>query len=112
MPRVRRFNATASAGLDPNVHDAMGSYNQEAYCFGFDESCFVKLEADGDRVKQIWFECGTEDAGQLAALRDAILAIDALVPSMIADYWNDMSGRVQDAAFLGEYFRQLAEAGE
>src|SRR5262245_22434600 len=32
MPRIRKFNATATAGLDPNVRDPWGSYENDAYC--------------------------------------------------------------------------------
>jgi len=107
MPRVRRFNATATAGFDPGVRDAWGTYDQEAYCYGFGASCFLKLDVDGNFVKRIWFECRTQDVGNINALRKAMLAINALVPSAIADYWNDMVGAIQDSAFLDQYFQEL-----
>lgn len=112
LPRVRKFTATACAGFDPGVRDDGGSYEHDASCFGFDASCFVKLETDGEFVKKIWFECTTEEVERIAALRGALLAIDALTPSAIADYWNDMAGPIQDAAFLDRYFRELTRSEE
>src|SRR5438552_2528835 len=35
MPRVRRFIATATAGFDSKTRDPWGSYDDDAYCFGF-----------------------------------------------------------------------------
>jgi hypothetical protein len=110
MPRVRKFTATAGAGFEPGRHDPLGSYEQDAYCYGFGAACFIKLEAQGDIVKHIWFECRTEDPEKVAALRCAVLAIDALIPSAIADYWNEMAGAVRDLAFLDQYFHGLRRA--
>jgi hypothetical protein len=112
MPRVRQFAATASAGFDPNSHDPWGAYEKDAHCYGFNASCFIKLDTKADLVTSIWFECTTEDAAHIAALRAAMLAIDTLVPSVIVDYWNDMTGAVQDSAFLERYFRELTDPGE
>jgi hypothetical protein len=108
MPRVQKFAATASAGFASNVRDPWGNYETDAHCYGFDASCFLKLDTDGELVKSIWFECTTEDSERIAALRAGILAIDALVPSAIADYWNDMAGKVQDSQFIERYFLELA----
>lgn len=111
MPRVRKFTAAVGAGFDPNVRDPLGSYDQDAYCYGFDASCFIKLDLDDDRVQDVWFECRTAEMQRLAALRGAIVAIDALVPSAIADYWEDTAGAVRNIAFLDRYFQRLAAAG-
>lgn len=109
LPRVQEFIATASAGFDRSIRDPWGRYDHNAYCFGFDAACFLKLEVARELVEHIWFECRTREAAKVAALRQAMVAIDALVPSAIADYWNDMAGAVQDSAFLDQYFRQLTE---
>jgi hypothetical protein len=108
MPRVKRFTATAMAGFTLNERDPWGSYQEDAYCYGFDQGCFIKIEPEGDLVKQVWFECRTEDSERLSALARAILAIDALAESVIADYWVDRVGRVRDPAFLDVYLRELA----
>lgn len=108
MPRVRRFIATASVGFDPGAEDPYGSYEADAHCWGFDAECFLKLETAGEYVKGAWFECLTEDDAQRQALRRAIEAIDSLVLSAIADYWNNRTGAVRDKRFLDEYFRELA----
>lgn len=109
VPRVKRFTATAMAGFEPNTRDAYGSYEEEAYCYGFDETCFIKLEPAGVLVKQIWFECRTLPPERLSAFERAILAVDALAESVVADYWLDQVGRVRDPAFFHAYLRQIAE---
>ena len=109
LPRVPRFNSTASAGFAEGPEDPWGTYEQQAWCYGFDEDCFVKLEPAGELVKQIWFECRTREQARGAALRSAVLAIDGLVPSAIADYWIDMAGPVHYPAFLDSYFEALVE---
>src|SRR5438045_693258 len=86
LPRVRRFAATAMAGFGPDAHDPYGTYEDEAHCYGLDATCFVKLEADGSLVRQVWFHVETEDAERLTQLREAIVALDHLVPSVVADY--------------------------
>jgi hypothetical protein len=109
LPRVRKFTATATAGFDLNVHDSLGHYDEDAHCYGFDRDLFIKADPTGSLVQAIWFEARTADAARLASLKRAILAIDALVESVIADYWMGRVGRVRDAAFLERYFRDLLE---
>ena len=106
MPRVRRFTATALSGFDS--HDPWGSYEEDAYCYGFNRRCFIKIEPAGGLVKRIWFECHTKNPEELSALARAILAIDALAESVIADYWVDRIGRVRDQAFLKSYLHELS----
>jgi hypothetical protein len=108
LPRVRHFAATASAGFGPDAHDPYGTYDDEAYCYGLDGACFLKLEADGHLVRQIWYHVETQDAQRLAQLRQAIVAIDQLVPSVVADYWLDCTGIVRDDDFLDGYLRSLS----
>lgn len=112
MPRVRRFVATASAGFDEGAQDPMGSYEDDAYCYGVDASCFVKLDGDEPLVQQIWYGADTEDPACLDRLRRAIIAVDRLVPSVIADYWLDCAGSVADGEFLDRYMRMLVREDE
>ncbi len=107
FPRVRSFTATAMAGFEPGVRDPYGSYETDAWCFGNDASCFIKIDAEADRVARIWFECKTEDAKARASLRAAIEEIDRIAPALIADYWLDAAGLVSDAEFLTSYFAAL-----
>src|SRR5215471_8749337 len=86
MPRVRKFYATASAGFDLARRDPYGSYEEDAHCYGLHRRCFIKLEPEGELIKRIWFEANTDDAQELATLRAAILAIEGLASSAIADY--------------------------
>jgi hypothetical protein len=109
LPRVRSFAATAMAGFNAQTRDPYGHYDDDAWCFGFDHGCFIKLEPAGDLVKQIWFECAFATPERISAFARGLTAIDALAESAIADYWLDCAGRVRDAAFLDAYFRALAD---
>lgn len=111
MPPVRRFYATIGSAMAQGAErDPLGTYNEDAVCFGFAASCFVKVEPKDGLVAGIWFEAGSNEPAQLVALRAALLAIDSLAPSIVADYWLDVTGRVGDAAFLDRYFAALGEA--
>jgi hypothetical protein len=104
MPRVRRFWSGLLGRNDP-----LAGKQADAYCFGFDATCFVKLEPKGEFVERIWFEARTNDDPHLAMLRKALVAIDALSPALIADYWLDVTGPVGDQTFLDSYFNALSE---
>jgi hypothetical protein len=108
LPRVRRFAATASAGFGPDAHDPYGTYEDEAHCYGLDATCFLKLETDGSLVRQVWYHVETQDAERLGKLREAIVALDQLAPSVVADYWLDCTGVVRDGDFLDEYLCTLS----
>ncbi len=112
MPRVRQFAATASAGFDEDVRDPWGSYEDGAYCYGVDASCFIKLDGEPPLIQRIWFQAETEDPARLDRLRRAIIAIDRLVPSVIVDYWLDCTGSVADVEFLDRYLRMLLRDGD
>lgn len=109
MPRVRRFVATAWAGFDENMRDPLGVYEDDAYCYGVDASCFIKLDGDEPLVESIWFRADTEDTARLQLLRRAIVAVDILAPSVIADHWLDCTGTVADGEFLHRYMRMLVQ---
>ncbi|NOT39875.1 MAG: hypothetical protein HOP13_05225 [Alphaproteobacteria bacterium] len=104
MPRVRRFWSGLLGRNDP-----LAAQQADAYCFGFDATCFIKLEPKGELVERIWYEARTGDAAHMAVLRKALLAIDALSPALIADYWLDATGPVGEAAFLDVYFKALGD---
>lgn len=104
MPRVHRFWSGLLGRNDP-----LAASQTDAHCFGFDATCFVKLEPKGTLVERIWYEAHTDDAERLAALRKALVAIDALSPALIADYWLEAAGPVADPVFLDAYFTALAE---
>jgi hypothetical protein len=112
LPRVRRFAATAMAGFGDGAHDPFGTYEDDAHCYGTDASCFIKLDGNDPLVRRIWFQAETHDAERLQALRHAIVALDQLVPSIIADYWLDRTGAVGDDTFLDTYMRALGGADE
>jgi hypothetical protein len=107
FPRVRDFVATASAGFEAGANDPYGLCETDAYCFGTSWECFVKLEHKDGIVRQIWFECWTKDKDDIARLRNALLAIDAVIPSALSDHWVDACGPVGDAEFMDEYFAAL-----
>lgn len=109
MPFVSRFYATVGIVMETGKKDPYGSYEEDAVCFGFDQHCYVKVEVDGDAVTHIWFEADTPDQERLAALRQCFNEIDALAPSVIADYWHHTYGPLAAADFLDEYFAGLAD---
>jgi hypothetical protein len=112
LPRVRKFTATASAGFTPGVVDPYGSYDADAYCFALSQDCFIKCEVMSEaptRVKSIWYEARDARKEALSKLRSAFQAIDALCPSVIADYWLDLSGEIANNTFLSAYFETLEE---
>lgn len=107
FPRVRKFSATAGAGFDDGKLDAYGSYETDAYCYGTGAECFIKLEHKDGIVNQVWFECLTSDMAELARFRAALVAIDCVAPSAIADYWLNMSGEVRDQDFMDRYCQAI-----
>lgn len=107
MPRVRQFAATIGAAIGREERDPYGSYEDDAYCYAHNRGCFIKLDGKESRVERIWYEANT-DAEGLALLRRGLLAIDALTPSIIADYWLDCSGAISDTAFMDTYIRRLS----
>ncbi|HRD74587.1 MAG TPA: hypothetical protein PK264_01410 [Hyphomicrobiaceae bacterium] len=109
LPWVRRFVATSMAGFSGGARDPYGSYEDDAWCFGFGSHCFVKLEPAGVLVRQVWFEARTSDPYELGALRTAIEAIDGLAGAMIADYVLEAVGRVRDRTFMERYLSSLAD---
>ena len=104
MQRVRNF----FSGLPHAPDDPYALRETDAYCFGFDETCFIKLEVVDDLVEYGWYEARTENAVHLSALRKSLCAIDALSPALIADYWLHATGAVADTAFLDAYFNALS----
>ncbi|MBY8825050.1 hypothetical protein [Sphingomonas colocasiae] len=110
LPRVRRFNATVFSAMGGGGQDPFGSYDDDAWCFGLGAHCYVKLDAKGPLVDGIWFDLNTDDADAIARLRRAMEAIDAIAPSVVADYFLDFSGPVAEAGTLDHYFAELEES--
>lgn len=108
LPRVRQFNATIYSAMDSAQRDPLGSYDEDAWCFGIGPHCFVKIDEKGELAANIWFDVDRDDAEAMSLLRKAILAIDTLVPSVIADYYVDFSGPVSEGEYLDRYFAALA----
>lgn len=109
LPRVRRFYATGLSGFASAERDPGGRYEEGAWCFGLDANCYIKLDAKGILVANIWFNLDTDDADAGRRLRRAIEAVNALVPSAIADYFLDFSGSISEPKILDNYFTQLAK---
>lgn len=103
LPRVKLFDATISSFIGTEERDAMGSYEEEAWCFGRSENCFIKLEPEGELVRDIWFELRGTDLADVTAIRAAIEAVDRIAPSYLADYWLSFATPV-DREGLDEYF--------
>lgn len=114
LPRVHRFYADTSAAAEGR-EDPLGGYEEEAWCYGIHRDCFVKLEPRDALVEDVWFGFWGADPGAAALLRRAFLAIDRLVPSLVADHFLRLAGRIGEAGFLNSYFeahRRQAEEAE
>ena len=104
MPRVTTFHAGLSWPVDGKLSDPFSSHEEDAWCYGYDEDCFIKLEASEQLVEGIWFEHRTRDPQRADALRRSIEAIDSLVPSLLVDHWMGVEGACGDSSFLDDYF--------
>ena len=104
MPRVTTFHAGPSWPVDGKLLDPFSSHEEDAWCYGFDEDCFIKLETKEALVERIWFEHRTRDPERAAALRRSIEAIESLVPSLLVDHWFHLEGACGDPSFLDDYF--------
>lgn len=109
LPRVRQFYATIGSAMRSEERDPYGSYEDDAWCFGLGPHCYLKLDAKGALVGNIWFDLSTDETITVDRLRKAIEAINSLVRSVIADYFLDFSGPVSDAGVLDSYFAGLAD---
>jgi hypothetical protein len=109
MPRVKRFAATIGAHIGTLEKDPYGSYESDAWCFGFDASCFIKLEADGDFVNSIWYDFTSSDPQAEQAMRQAFSVVDSLIPSVLVDYHQHAHGPLGDRAFIDHYFAEHSE---
>jgi hypothetical protein len=111
LPRVAQFNATASCGFGAGAHDAMGHYEADPDCYGLCADCFVKIDIKDGGVREVWFQKpwdAPERRDDIARLRAALLAIDALHPSFVSDYEEEAQGALGDAAFLDAYLGMRA----
>lgn len=108
LPRVRQFNATIGSAMRSPERDPYGSYEDNAWCFGLGTHCYLKIDAKGAFVGNIWFDLNTDEPVAVDRLRKGIEAVDALAPSVIADYFLDFSGPVAEEGVLDSYFAELA----
>lgn len=109
LPRVKRFYATIGSAIGREEKDPWGSYNDDAWCYGLGPHCYIKLDTDGELVSSIWFDFSTTDETDLAVFKQAIQAIDQLVPSLIADYFMDALFVVSDTGTLDRYIASRKE---
>ena len=107
LPKVQRFVATATAGLEEGVHDPLGVYDDDPICFGFDADAFVKVDVRDGGIAAIWFDLTHDGVAHASAMRQAFVDLDAEAPSVIADHHVDVIGAVRDASFLDGYFAAL-----
>ena len=106
LPRILRFSAGISSS-QASGDDPLAIHEADAWCFGFDATCFIKLEVEAGKLSQIWFECADAPLEQATKLRAGLEAIDALTPCLVADYWINVTGSVGDPGFMDRYFAAL-----
>ncbi|MFZ1727761.1 MAG: hypothetical protein WBO29_13005 [Albidovulum sp.] len=80
-----------------------------AYCYGFGRQLFLKLDADGPLVANLWFDARTNQDAELTKLKEALLAINGLIPSIIVDYWLNATGEIDDKKFFQRYLDDIAD---
>jgi len=101
LPRIKEFEVGFGDGNPFRYKD------EEAFCFGFAPHLYLKLDVDGDQLTAIWFDVQSDNEDELARLRQALQAIDALHLSMIADYWFNTYGLISDPSFMDRYVEAL-----
>jgi hypothetical protein len=107
MPRVKRFYATIFSAIGQTDRDPLGLYNDDAWCFGFDRHCYLKLDVEGELVRAIWFDFSSDSSEHADALRQSMEEIERLVPSFIADYFMEAEVPLSDTELLDRYFAHL-----
>lgn len=112
LPRVKRFYATIGSAMGSADRDPWGSYEDDAWCFGFGPHCYIKVDEEGQLVKAIWFDISSNAPADVAALRSAMLAINELVPSFIADYFMEARVPIDNADLLDLYFAERSKQVE
>ena len=111
MPRVRHFRATVLDAIGSGTRDPYGSYEDDAWCFGLGDHCYIKLEVEGQFVRSIWYDLSSTDPEDADRLRNAMEAIDAMVPSLLADYHLNTMVPIANGSLLSEYFARLQGQG-
>jgi len=106
MPRVKHFYATIGGAIGSSDRDPFGAYEEDAWCFGFSPQCYLKIDAEGEYVKAIWFDISTADPQKIGALRGSMEAINALIPSFIGDYFMGAEVPIADSDLLDRYFAE------
>lgn len=109
MPRVKSFAATIGAHIGSADKDPYGSYDNDAWCFGFGADCFIKLEPNGELVKGIWYDFTSGEAQHELAMRRAFQVVEEFVPSLLVDYHQCTQGALSDLTFLDRYFAGIRE---
>lgn len=109
FPRVKNFNATISGSIGKAEKDPFGSYETDAWCFGVDWDCFIKLETDGQLISDIWYAYGNEDQELIKKLIEAIRLVHQHSPSVVSDYAAHGFGKLSDAEFAEDYFEFVLE---
>ncbi|WP_454796835.1 hypothetical protein [Novosphingobium lindaniclasticum] len=106
MPRVKHFYATTLGAIGSSDRYPFGAYEEEAWCFGFNAQCYLKIDTEGEYVKAIWFDISTADPNKIDALRGSMEAINALIPSFIGDYFMGAEVPIADSHLLDCYFSE------
>jgi hypothetical protein len=107
LPRVKRFNATIGSAMGSANRDPYGPYEEDAWCFGLGNHCYLKVETKGQLVSGIWFDLDTDDGEAINRFKSAVLALEALTPSIIADYFLDFTGTISEPGVLDSYLAAI-----
>lgn len=103
LPRIRKFEIGFGA------NNPFHSLEIDSHCYGFGTHLYVKLEIEHGELQSIWFDVWKAPPEETEALQQAFGVIEQYVPSMIADYWLNCSGKLADQNFIKTYFQQFPE---
>lgn len=81
----------------------------DVHCYGLGRELFVKVDVKDGQVDGVWYDVWGRRTDP-SPLRPALAAIDAIVPSMLADYRLERAGALSDTVFLDSYLDRLRDS--
>ena len=103
LPRIDEFEVGFGAGNPFHYRQT----NPDV--FGTGPELYFNIDSKGPLVTGIWYDVGDLTAKGLDLFRRTLLAINAVAPSVVADYRLDISRAVGDPVFLASYLGEFAE---
>lgn len=103
LPRVSSFTV-GETPRNPFYH-----HDDNPLCFGLGNELYIKFEVKDGRISHIWFDVWTSNPEKLEKLQNALQAIEAITPCVVADYWAHADGFLGNPKFVDAYIAHLAK---